>query len=101
MKILLIGGSVFLGRHLIDAALAFGHQVTVFNRGRHNPDLYPEVEKLRGDRSGDLAILGGRPNRHWDAVIDTCGYLPGTVRRSAELFADSAAHYTFISSISV
>ncbi len=98
MKLLLIGGSIFLGRHLIDAALASGHQVTLFNRGQHNPDLYPEVEKLRGDRWGDLAILGGR---HWDAVIDTCGYLPRIVRRSSELLADAAAHYTFISSISV
>ncbi len=98
MKLLLIGGSIFLGRHLIDAALASGHQVTLFNRGQHNPDLYPEVEKLRGDRWGDLAIFGGR---HWDAVIDTCGYLPRIVRRSAELLAGAVAHYTFISSISV
>ena len=98
MKILIIGGTIFLGRHLIEAALGRKYQVTIFNRGRHNSDLYPEIEKLRGDRSGDLAILRGR---RWDAVIDTCGYVPGVVRKSAELLADVVEHYTFISSCSV
>jgi len=98
MRILIIGGTVFLGRHLIEAALARGHQVTIFNRGQHNADLYPEVEKLRGDRSCDLAALH---NRRWDAVIDTCGYVPSVVRKSAELLADAVEHYTFISSCSV
>ncbi|HVF87768.1 MAG TPA: NAD-dependent epimerase/dehydratase family protein [Pyrinomonadaceae bacterium] len=98
MKILIIGGTIFLGRHLIEAALARGHQVTIFNRGQHNPDLYPEIEKLRGDRSGDLTALRGR---RWDAVIDTCGYVPGVVLKSAELLADAVEHYTFISSCSV
>lgn len=98
MKILIIGGTIFLGRHLIEAALARKYQVTIFNRGRHNPDLYPGIEKLRGDRDGDLATLRGR---RWDAVIDTCGYVPGVVRKSAELLADVVEHYTFISSCSV
>jgi 2'-hydroxyisoflavone reductase len=98
MKVLILGGTVFLGPHLIDAALARGHQITIFNRGQHNPDWYPEVEKLRGDRSHELEALHGR---RWDAVIDTCGYLPGVVRKSAELLANAAEHYTFISSISV
>ncbi len=98
MKILIIGGTIFLGRHLIEAALARGHRVMIFNRGQHNPDLYPEIEKLRGDRSGDLTALRGR---RWDAVIDTCGYVPGVVRKSAELLADVVGHYTFISSCSV
>src|SRR5262245_61383889 len=98
MKILILGGTIFLGRHLIDAALARGHDVTTFNRGQHNPDLYPEIEKLRGDRSRDLAALNGR---RWDVVIDTCGYVPGVVRKSAELLADAVEHYTFISSVSV
>lgn len=98
MKILIIGGTVFLGRRLIEAALARGHEVTVFNRGRHNPDLYPEIEKLRGDRSQDLTALRGR---RWDAVVDTCGYVPCVVRKSAELLADAVEHYTFISSCSV
>jgi 2'-hydroxyisoflavone reductase len=97
MKLLLIGGPKFVGRHLIDAALARGHTLTFFNRGQTNAALYPEVEKLRGDRDGGLDALRGRT---WDAVIDTCGYLPRLVRASAELLRDSAAHYTFISSIS-
>jgi 2'-hydroxyisoflavone reductase len=104
MKLLIIGGTVFLGRHLVEAALARGHEVTLFNRGQHNPDLYPEVEKLRGDRdprAGDgsgLEILRGRG---WDAAIDTCGYVPRVVQSSAELLSGAVDHYTFISSISV
>ena len=98
MKLLILGGTVFLGRHLVAAALARGDEVTLFNRGQHNPELFPEVEKLRGDRDGDLDALRGR---RWDAVIDTCGYVPRVVRASAELLADAVAHYTFISSISV
>ena len=98
MKLLILGGTVFLGRHLVEAALAQEHEVTLFNRGKHNPDLFPEVEKLRGDRDGGLDALKGR---QWDAAIDTCGYLPRIVKQSAELLADSVVHYTFISSISV
>jgi 2'-hydroxyisoflavone reductase len=98
MKLLVLGGTVFLGRHIVDIALQRGYEVTLFNRGQHNADLYPDVEKLRGDRNGDLEALKGRK---WDAVIDTCGYVPRIVRDSAELLADSVEHYTFISSISV
>ena len=98
MEILILGGTVFLGRHLVVAAQARGNTVTLFNRGQHNPDLFPEVERLRGDRGGDLSALEGR---HWDAVIDTSGYLPRAVRASAELLAQHVDHYTFISSISV
>lgn len=98
MKLLILGGTVFLGRHLVEAALERGHAVTLFNRGQHNADLYPEVEKLRGDRDGDLSALEGR---QWDAVIDTSGYVPRIVRASAELLKDSVEHYTFISTISV
>ncbi|HXG24097.1 MAG TPA: SDR family oxidoreductase [Chthonomonadales bacterium] len=98
MKLLVLGGTIFLGRHLVDAALARGHEVTLFNRGRSNPELFPDVEKLHGDRDGGLDALRGRA---WDAVIDTCGYVPRIVRASAELLADSVGHYTFISSISV
>ncbi|MCB0088209.1 MAG: hypothetical protein KDE54_09875 [Caldilineaceae bacterium] len=98
MKLLILGGTVFLGRHLVDAALARGHEVTLFNRGQHNPELYPDVEKLRGDRDGNLEALRGRT---WDAVIDTCGYVPRVVRDAAALLADAVEHYTFISSISV
>jgi len=76
MRLLILGGPKFLGRHLIEAALARGHAVTLFNRGQTNPELFPEVEKLRGDRNGNLAALRGR---RWDAVIDTCGYAPRIV----------------------
>jgi 2'-hydroxyisoflavone reductase len=98
MKILIIGGTIFLGRYLVEAAQSRGHEVTLFNRGRHNSELFPEVEKLRGDRRENLDALRGRS---WDAVIDTCGFTPGTVRASAQLLAERVAHYTFISSISV
>jgi len=98
VRLLILGGTVFVGRYLIEAALAQGHEVTVFNRGRHDDGEYPEVEKLRGDRTGDLAALRGRS---WDAVIDTSGFVPGVVRASAELLAGSVRHYTFISSVSV
>jgi 2'-hydroxyisoflavone reductase len=98
MKILIIGGTVFLGRHLVGTALARGHQVTLFNRGQRHPQLFPEVERLRGDRTGEIEALRGR---RWDAAIDTCGYVPGVVQASAQLLAGSVGHYTFISSISV
>jgi 2'-hydroxyisoflavone reductase len=98
MDMLLIGGPRFLGRALIDAALAAGHRVTIFNRGRTNPNLYPQVERLQGDRDGNLDALRGR---QWDVVIDTCGYVPRVVRQSAELLADAVKRYVFISTISV
>src|SRR3954470_5339632 len=98
MKLLILGGTIFLGRYLAEAALERGHDLTLFNRGQHNSELYPDVEKLRGDRDGGLDVLRGR---RWDAVVDTSGYLPRLVRASAELLADAVEHYTFISSISV
>src|SRR5579862_2120773 len=98
MRLLILGGTVFLGRYLVEAALAGGHQVTLFNRGQHNPELFPEVEKLRGDRDGGLDALRGR---RWDAVVDTCGYVPRLVRDAAVALAGAVDHYTFISSISV
>ena len=98
LKLLIIGGTMFVGRHLVEAALAQGHEVTLFNRGQHNPDLFPEVEKLRGNRDSELDALKGRT---WDVVVDTCGYVPRIVRQSAELLADSVGLYVFISTISV
>jgi 2'-hydroxyisoflavone reductase len=98
MKLLILGGTVFLGRHLTEAALAAGHDVTLFNRGQHNANLYPDLEKLRGDRDGGLDVLKGRT---WDAVVDTCGYIPRLVRDSASLLSDAVDHYTFISTLSV
>ena len=98
MRLLILGGTIFLGRHLVDAALAAGHELTLFNRGQHNPELFPEVEKLRGDRDGGLETLKGR---RWNAVIDTCGYVPRVVSQSAELLAYAVDRYVFISTISV
>lgn len=98
MKLLILGGTVFVGRHLVEAALASGHDVTLFNRGQHNADLFPQAEKLRGDRDGGLDALDGR---QWDAVIDTCGYVPRLVRASAERLTGSIERYIFISTISV
>jgi 2'-hydroxyisoflavone reductase len=98
MKLLILGGTIFVGRALVEAAQARGYEVTLFNRGQHNADLFPDVEKLRGDRDGGLEPLRGRK---WDVIVDTCGYVPRIVRQSAELLADSVSHYTFISSISV
>ena len=97
MKQLLLGGPRFLGRAIADAALERGHELTFFNRGTTNPDLYPEVERIVGDRSGDLTALSGRM---WNAVIDTSGYLPSEVHASAEALA-SCGLYCFVSSISV
>jgi 2'-hydroxyisoflavone reductase len=98
MKLLLIGGTRFLGRHIVDAARASGHEVTLFNRGRTAPDLFRDVEQLHGDRDGGLDILG---NRSWDAVIDTCGYVPRVVRQSVARLSSRARRYVFVSSVSV
>jgi 2'-hydroxyisoflavone reductase len=97
VKLLLLGGPRFLGRAVTDAALERGHELTFFNRGTTNPDLYPDVERLIGDRARDLGALAGR---EWDAVVDTCGYLPRVVRASAEALASSGL-YCFVSSVSV
>lgn len=98
MRLLILGGTQFLGRHLVEIALEQGHDVTLFNRGQHNAGLFKHVEKLRGDRDGRLEALKGR---QWDAVIDTCGYVPRVVRQSAQLLQGAVKHYTFISSVSV
>ena len=78
MKLLVLGGTKFLGRHAVDAALASGHEVTIFTRGQTNPELFPEIEHLQGDRDGKLDALGGRT---WDGVVDTSGYVPRIVRQ--------------------
>jgi 2'-hydroxyisoflavone reductase len=98
VKLLILGGTKFLGRAAVEAALERGDDVTLFNRGETNPELFPSVEKLRGDRAEDVSAIAGRS---WDAVIDTSGYFPGVVRRSAEALKDSVERYLFVSSISV
>jgi 2'-hydroxyisoflavone reductase len=97
MKILIIGGTKFLGRHLIKAAQAKNYEVTLFNRGKFSAEKFANLEQINGDRNFDLEKLS---NRTWDAVIDTCGYLPQNVKESAEFLRDSVGQYVFISSIS-
>lgn len=98
MKLLIIGGTRFIGHHLVTAALIRNHEVTLFNRGQHQPAALSNVETIYGDRNSDLSKLQGR---QWDAVIDTCGYLPRSVRASAEALSGSVDRYVFISSLSV
>jgi len=98
MNILILGGTVFLGRALVEDAKRRGHTVTLYNRGLTNGSLFPDVEKLYGSRDSDLDALQGR---QWDAVIDTCGFVPRVVRKSVNLLARNVGQYVFISSISV
>jgi 2'-hydroxyisoflavone reductase len=98
MRLLILGGTRFLGRHAAAAALARGWDVTLFNRGIEDAQAFPEAEHLRGDRDGDLSALAGR---EWDAVIDTSGYVPRVVRASAEALEGSVGRYVFVSSASV
>src|SRR5829696_3608363 len=95
MKLLIIGGTRFLGRHLVTAAQARDHELTLFNRGLHSSEPPIDVEAIHGDRYNDLAKLQGR---RWDAVVDTCGMLPRAVRAAAEVLCDSVDQYVFISS---
>ncbi len=98
LNLLILGGTGFIGPHQVRAALARGHRVTLFNRGKTRPDLFPNVEQLRGDRDGSLEALKGR---RWDAVIDNSGYLPAQVRATAQLLDRQVQHYLFVSSILV
>ena len=97
-SILILGGTGFLGPHVVEYARSRGHTVTLFNRGKTRPNLFPDVEKLQGDRDGKLDALKGRT---WDAVVDTSGYVPRIVKMSAELLAPSVKHYIFVSTVSV
>ena len=98
MKLLILGGTRFVGRHLVTVALARDHEITLFNRGKHPSEDLTSVETIYGDRNSDLDRLQGRS---WDAVVDTSGYLPRTVRASAEILSHSVDRYVFISSLSV
>jgi 2'-hydroxyisoflavone reductase len=97
LKVLILGGTSFLGPYLIQELQQQGHEVTIFTRGNRNVD-FPCVEKLQGDRDGHLESLKGRS---WDAIIDTSGHLPRIVRDSSKFLAYSTKHYTFISTIGV
>ena len=97
MHILMIGGTRFVGKHIVTTALAAGHEVSIFHRGRTGPSLFPECEHLIGDRHGDLGALG---TGTWDATIDTCAYLPREVHTLADVLGDRGGQHTLISSIS-
>ena len=95
MKLLILGGTRFVGRHFVTAARARGHEVTLFNRGNHPSENLGEVETIHGDRHSELHKLQGR---RWDAVVDTSGHLPRAVRAAAEVLSDQVEQYVFISS---
>jgi 2'-hydroxyisoflavone reductase len=99
MRLLILGGTVFLGRHVAAEALARGHDVTLFNRGRHGAHLFADAEHLRGDRDGDLGALRGR---RWEAAVDTSGYHPDHVAASSALLAAAGVeHLSFVSTCNV
>jgi 2'-hydroxyisoflavone reductase len=98
LRILVLGGTAFLGPATVEIARARGHEITLFNRGRTNQHLYPDLTKLKGDRFDDLTAL---ETGEWDVCIDNSGYIPRTVKASTELLKDRVKQYIFISSISV
>ena len=98
MRLLVLGGTTFLGKHAVEGALARGDTVTLFNRGRSHPERFGDCERLTGDRDGGLSVLAGR---EWDAVLDTSGYVPRIVAASAQLLAPAVGSYLFVSSVSV
>ena len=97
LDLLVLGGTGFIGPHMVREALRRGHSVTLFNRGRTNNTLFPDLETIKGDRAGDL---GGLQGRRWDAVVDNSGYMPQYVQNSARTLSDNIGHYLFVSSIS-
>jgi len=97
LKILILGGTGFLGPAIVETALARGHIMSLFNRNKRGPDMFPQCEKLIGDRDGNLKALEGR---RWDAIVDTSGHYPKTVRESCKILKDSG-FYVFVSSMGV
>jgi nucleoside-diphosphate-sugar epimerase len=98
MRILFIGGTSFVGRHMAEATIARGHDVTLFHRGKTGRDLFPQAEHVLGDRDGGLDLLKGRT---WDAAIDVCGYVPRVVHESAAFLSAAVERYCFVSTASV
>ena len=97
LRVLILGGTGFIGPHFVEVLRRRGHTLTLFNRGKRNASLFPQTETLIGDRNGGLDALRGRD---WDVVIDNSGYVPRHVRLSAELLKDRVQRYIFVSSIS-
>ena len=98
LNVLILGGTGFLGPHMVRETLRRGHQVTLFNRGRSNNELFPDLETIKGDRDNGLDGLKGR---RWDAVIDNSGYVPRHVQDSARLLAANTDRYVYTSTVSV
>lgn len=103
LSILILGGTAFLGPAIVESALERGHSITLFNRGKTNPDLFPKVERIKGDRDPekDEGLNGLMNDMTWDVCIDTSGYFPRHVKASAELLAPRVGQYVFVSSVSV
>src|SRR5260370_462872 len=101
MRILIVGGTAFVGRHITHAALDAGHDVTLFNRGHTGPALFPQAQQLTGERDADLSVLAASlANGTWDATIDVCAYFPRQVRSLAAALGGRGGRYVFISSVS-
>ncbi len=98
VKLLVIGGTRFVGRAFVEQAVRRGHEVTVFHRSVSEPGNFPRVEHLHGDRGSQLGLLAGR---RWDAALDTCAYIPRAVRDAAAVLRDAVGHYTLVSTLSV
>jgi len=97
VKLLVIGGTRFVGRAFVEQAVGHGHDVAVFHRSVSEPEDFPSAEHLHGDRDGQLGLLRGRS---WDAVLDTCAYIPRAVREASAVLQDFAGHYTLVSTLS-
>src|SRR5688572_29987853 len=97
LRVLIFGGTGFIGPHFVRVLLEGGHKLTLFNRGKRNPGLFPDVETLIGDRNGQVDALKGRD---WDVVVDDSGYFPRQVKLTTDLLKDHVQHYIYVSSIS-
>src|SRR6266567_6180235 len=98
MRILAVGGTRFVGRHVVAQALARGHDLTVLHRGSTGPDLFPQATRLKADRNGDLSVLAGRT---FDATVDFCAYVPGQVDSLAAALGGRGGVHLFVSSVAV
>jgi 2'-hydroxyisoflavone reductase len=98
LRVLILGGTGFIGPHFVDVLTAGGHKITLFNRGKRDPEAKPGIEQLLGDRNGQIDALKGRD---WDVVIDNSGYTPKQVKATADLLKDHVRQYIFISSVAV
>ena len=98
MNLLVLGGTQFVGRHIVEQGLARGNRITLFHRGRTNPGLFPQAEEILGDRDGGLSALAGRS---WDAVIDVNGYVPRLGRPATRFLTGATDRYLYVSTLSV